>query len=39
MSVLHNTKLWPILIAIAHTALGAGGSYATGGEEATVAKA
>jgi hypothetical protein len=33
MSVLHNTKLWLIIIAIAHTALGAGGSYATYGND------
>ena len=33
MSVLHNTKLWLIIIAIAHTALGVGGSYATYGND------
>ncbi len=33
MSVLHNTKLWLIIIAVAHTALGAGGSYATYGND------
>ena len=33
MSVLHNTKLWLIIIAIGHIGLGAGGSYATYGND------
>ena len=31
MNLLHNTKLWLIIIAIGHILLGAGGSYATHG--------
>lgn len=34
MEWLHNTKLWLIIIAIGHTALGAGGSYANHGNDA-----
>jgi len=33
MSVLHNTKLWLIIIAIGHTVIGGGGSYATYGND------
>ena len=33
MSVLHNTKLWLIIVATGHTVLGAGGSYATYGND------
>mgnify|MGYP000167201452 CR=1 FL=1 len=33
MSVLHNTKLWLIIIAIGHTVIGAGESYATYGND------
>ena len=33
MSVLHNTKLWLIIIALGHTLLGVGGSLATYGTD------
>jgi hypothetical protein len=33
MNLLHNTKLWLIIIAIGHTVLGAGGTFATYGTD------
>ena len=33
MSVLHNTKLWLIIVAIGHIGIGFGGSYATYGND------
>ena len=33
MSVLHNTKLWLIIVAIGHIGIGSGGSYATYGND------
>ena len=33
MSILRNTQLWLILIAIAHTALGVGGAYSMYGND------
>ena len=33
MSILHNTKLWLIIIALGHTLLGVGGSLATYGSD------
>jgi hypothetical protein len=33
MSILHNTKLWLIIIALGHTLLGAGGTFATYGSD------
>lgn len=31
MSILHNTKLWLLIIAVMHTVMGGGGTYATYG--------
>jgi len=33
MSVLHNTKLWLIIVALGHTLLGVGGAFATYGSD------
>ena len=33
MSVLHNTKLWLIIVAIGHIVIGSGGTYAEQGNE------
>ena len=33
MGVLHNTKLWLIIVAIGHIGIGSGGSYATYGND------
>ena len=29
MNILHNTKLWLLIIAVMHTVMGGGGTYAT----------
>ena len=31
MNILHNTKLWLLIIAVMHTVMGGGGTYATYG--------
>jgi len=33
MNVLHNTKLWLIIVALGHTLLGVGGAFATYGSD------
>ena len=33
MSILHNTKLWLIIVAIGHIGIGSGGTYATHGND------